>query len=245
MAKVTGRAGIEQFFGVMEGAKAVLTVTPTIITVGAAGDIALEEGTWTYSFPISDSVTAKDNGKYLVAWKKVDGTWLMQTDIWNSDNPPQPMPAAAPCRAPRMRRLVPALIFAVALSACRPHSGAGTRPRRRRPSVPRWPRSTPPWRPTTIPPPQPSTPLDRCLSFLPPNQGRQTGTAYLEQMLAGLKPLKATFVVTPVTIVIAASGDLAVEEEGTGRRASRPPTAPPSRTTGSTWSRGGRSTAPG
>ena len=96
MPKVTGRAGIEQFFGVMEGAKAVLTVTPTIITVGAAGDIALEEGTWTYSFPISDSVTAKDNGKYLVAWKKIDGTWLMQTDIWNSDNPPQPMPAAAP-----------------------------------------------------------------------------------------------------------------------------------------------------
>lgn len=95
MPRLTGRANIEQFFAVLETGKAVLTIAPTAIAVAAAGDVALEEGTWTYAFPTSDSTTARDNGKYLVGWKKIDGTWLMQTDIWNSDNPPPPAPAAA------------------------------------------------------------------------------------------------------------------------------------------------------
>ena len=99
MAKVTGTAGIAQFFGVLEPSKAVLVVTSTAIAVAAAGDVALEEGTWTYAFPTSDSTTAQDNGKYVVAWKKVNGTWLMQTDIWNSDNPPAPAPPATKGKA--------------------------------------------------------------------------------------------------------------------------------------------------
>lgn len=95
MTRVSGTAGIEQFFGVMEPAKAVLVLTPTSIAVAAAGDVALEEGTWTYAFPNPDGTMAQDNGKYLVAWKKSNGTWLMQTDIWNSDNPPAAAAAAA------------------------------------------------------------------------------------------------------------------------------------------------------
>lgn len=95
MPRLAGRPAIEQFFGVLETAKAVLTITPTSVVVAAAGDIALEEGTWTWSNPNPDGTTAKDNGKYLVAWRKVDGTWLMQTDIWNSDNPPPGAPAGS------------------------------------------------------------------------------------------------------------------------------------------------------
>ncbi len=88
MPRLAGRAAIEQFFGVLETGKAVLTTTPTAIAVAENGDLAVEEGTWTWSNPNPDGTTANDNGKYLVAWKKIDGTWLMQTDIWNSDNPP-------------------------------------------------------------------------------------------------------------------------------------------------------------
>ncbi len=95
MPKLTGRAAIEQFFGVLEPAKVTLTITPATVVVAASGDIAFEEGTWTWSNPMPDGTTLNDNGKYLVAWKKIDGTWLMQTDIWNSDNPPPPAPAAA------------------------------------------------------------------------------------------------------------------------------------------------------
>jgi ketosteroid isomerase-like protein len=40
--------------------------------------------------PMQDGSTFEDYGKYLVAWKKIDGTWLMERDIWNSDNAPPP-----------------------------------------------------------------------------------------------------------------------------------------------------------
>jgi uncharacterized protein (TIGR02246 family) len=90
MPRVSGTAAIEQFFGVLEPAKVSLVATPTVVVVSASGDLAAEEGTWTWSNPNPDGTMAQDNGKYLVAWKKTNGTWLMQTDIWNSDNaPPQ------------------------------------------------------------------------------------------------------------------------------------------------------------
>jgi uncharacterized protein (TIGR02246 family) len=95
MPKLTGRAAIERFFGVLERAQVTLTLTPVSVVVAASGDIALEEGTWTWSNPNPDGSTTTDNGKYLVGWKKIDGTWLMQTDIWNSDNPPLGAPAGS------------------------------------------------------------------------------------------------------------------------------------------------------
>jgi ketosteroid isomerase-like protein len=79
----------------LEPAQVTLTLTPVSVVVAASGDVALEEGTWTWSNPNPDGSTTKDNGKYLVGWKKIDGTWLMQTDIWNSDNPPPAAPPAA------------------------------------------------------------------------------------------------------------------------------------------------------
>ncbi len=62
--------------------------------VTASGDLALEEGTWKTSIPMADGTAFEDNGKYLVGWKKTNGAWLIQYDIWNSDNAP-PAPAAA------------------------------------------------------------------------------------------------------------------------------------------------------
>ena len=109
-----------------------------------------------------------------------------------------------------MRRLVPALIFAVALSACRPAApkvDVAAEEAAIRAQVAAFNAAVAAYDDSAA-----AAIYAPDAVLLPPNQGRQTGTAYLEQMLAGLKPLKATFVVTPVTIVIAASGDLAVEE---------------------------------
>ncbi len=95
--RLTGTDAISQSFAGLEPLKAVLVVTPVAIAIAASGDVAVEEGTWTYSMPMPDGSTYNDNGKYLVAWKKVNGTWLVSHDIWNSSQaPPQ---AAAPAQS--------------------------------------------------------------------------------------------------------------------------------------------------
>jgi len=96
-ARLVGTAAIEQMFAGMEPLKATMVVTPVTIVISASGDLAVEEGTWTYSMPNADGTTFQDNGKYLVAWKKVNGTWLTQFDTWNSSNAP---PSASVTTAP-------------------------------------------------------------------------------------------------------------------------------------------------
>jgi hypothetical protein len=55
--------------------------------------LAVEDGTWTWSAPTPQG-EQKDNGKYLVSWRRSGNTWLVVQDIWNSDNPPPPPPPA-------------------------------------------------------------------------------------------------------------------------------------------------------
>ena len=78
---VTGRAAIRETFAAMTaGAEVNLTLTP--VEIVARGPIALERGTYTIQVgPDSDS------GKYLVHWHHVQGQWLIQDDIYNSDTP--------------------------------------------------------------------------------------------------------------------------------------------------------------
>ena len=61
--------------------------------VEAAKDHADEEGS--YRVIAADGSTA-DAGKYIVIWKKENEKWVLHRDIWNSNNPPAPMAAAAP-----------------------------------------------------------------------------------------------------------------------------------------------------
>jgi uncharacterized protein (TIGR02246 family) len=84
----TGPAFLEQMIAGLEPLKATFSVTPVTIVVAASGDLAVEEGTWKTSVPKPDGTAFEDNGKYLVAWKKINGTWLTQFDTWNSDNAP-------------------------------------------------------------------------------------------------------------------------------------------------------------
>ena len=90
----TGTASIEQSFAGLQPLKATMVLTPTSIMIAASGELAVEEGSWVYAMPTPDGGTFKDNGKYLVAWKKTNGKWLIQVDTWNSDNAPPAAPAA-------------------------------------------------------------------------------------------------------------------------------------------------------
>jgi len=84
----TGTVFLEQMLAGLEPLKATFVVTPVTIMVAAAGDIAVDEGTWTTSLPNADGTTFQDDGKYLVVWRKVNGTWLTQFHTWNSSNAP-------------------------------------------------------------------------------------------------------------------------------------------------------------
>jgi uncharacterized protein (TIGR02246 family) len=65
-----------------------LTFATTTLQVAESGDVAYDIGTYALGF---DSATGRveDKGKYVVAWKKVDGTWQVAADIFNSDGPAQ------------------------------------------------------------------------------------------------------------------------------------------------------------
>jgi uncharacterized protein (TIGR02246 family) len=63
-----------------------LTFASTKINVAAAKDIAYEIGTYELSFQ-SDRGPVRDNGKYVVVWKKVAGAWKAAADIFNSNGP--------------------------------------------------------------------------------------------------------------------------------------------------------------
>ena len=83
------RAGFEAMFASMpEGA----TLALRIDAVTANGPIAVERGYWTITMPGPDGASTEVHGKYLAEWHKIEGEWLMVTDIWNNDAPMPPAP---------------------------------------------------------------------------------------------------------------------------------------------------------
>ena len=54
------------------------------IDVEEHGDVAFEEGRYRLVAADGDLV---DEGKYVVIWKRTDGTWKLHKDIFNSDHP--------------------------------------------------------------------------------------------------------------------------------------------------------------
>lgn len=65
---------------------------PPTSEIGVSGDLAWEWNTFTVTDKSGKTV---DAGKYVTVYKKKDGKWLIIRDIWNSDTPPAPAPAAA------------------------------------------------------------------------------------------------------------------------------------------------------
>ena len=96
MPSVRGLDNIRAFWAQIWALNATLQLA--VEDVAVSGDLAVDRGTWTWEQPSPDGSTFKDNGKYLVSWKKVNGQWKVVEDMWNSDNPPPPAPPAPATR---------------------------------------------------------------------------------------------------------------------------------------------------
>ncbi|MEN8187294.1 MAG: DUF4440 domain-containing protein [Bacteroidota bacterium] len=84
---IKGQKAIEGFWGgVMDmGIKKAHLET---VTAESYGDFAIEEGRYKL---YAEGDQMADQGKYIVTWKKEDGQWKLDRDIWNTSNPaPQP-----------------------------------------------------------------------------------------------------------------------------------------------------------
>ena len=90
MEAVAGTKDITAMFQAL--AKDGLKIALETAEVVDGGGSATEIGTYV----LSDAKgTALDTGKYIVLWKKDGGKWKLHRDIWNSNKPPAPAPAAS------------------------------------------------------------------------------------------------------------------------------------------------------
>ncbi len=81
---VTGTKAIGEFWqGVFDSG--IKAATLTTVEVNSHGDTADEVGR--YELRAADGEVL-DKGKYVVIWKKEDGTWKLHRDIWNTSVPP-------------------------------------------------------------------------------------------------------------------------------------------------------------
>jgi uncharacterized protein (TIGR02246 family) len=82
MAPIVGRAAIEAHLASEQAANptAVPGWTTDRVEVGAAGDIAVEHGTWSETSLGADGA-GQDDGKYLAFFRKVGGSWYVVTDV--------------------------------------------------------------------------------------------------------------------------------------------------------------------
>ena len=80
---VSGTEAIGEFWqGVME--MGVATATLETVELEGHGDTAIEEGRYTLGDADGQVL---DQGKFIVVWKNVGGTWKLDKDIWNSSQP--------------------------------------------------------------------------------------------------------------------------------------------------------------
>ena len=93
MPMARGTDSIKQAFTGMMSAGPVTAFTVNPISVSASGDLAVEHGTWKWSGRMNNAVVS-DSGTYLIHWHRNGGNWKIMEHIWNSTNPPAPMPVA-------------------------------------------------------------------------------------------------------------------------------------------------------
>jgi len=90
MPRMCGKEAITAFFN--GGHKmGINNITLTTEEVMGSKDAVVEIGK--YEMFVGDKVSA-EKGKFIVVWKEENGKWKMHRDIWNSDAPPPPAPAA-------------------------------------------------------------------------------------------------------------------------------------------------------
>jgi uncharacterized protein (TIGR02246 family) len=87
MPAINGRDAIKQYWGgaINAGAAHIELTTDDVMQ---SGDLAVETGRYNFSLtPKGATTTIKDNGKYVVVWRKSDGKWRIARDIFSSDLP--------------------------------------------------------------------------------------------------------------------------------------------------------------
>jgi uncharacterized protein (TIGR02246 family) len=91
---LTGDALKAEWAGMWGMTNVSLTFAPTRIEVDKDGEMAIDVGTYQFSFD-GPKGKVEDHGKYTQVWEKKDGTWKCAVDMYNS-SVPMPEAAAAP-----------------------------------------------------------------------------------------------------------------------------------------------------
>lgn len=87
--RVTGRAALRAAWAqLLQAPNLSLTFEPSKVVVASAGDIAYETGSYQLAMDGPKGRRIEDAGKFVVTWKKVNGAWKAQYDIFNSDKAP-------------------------------------------------------------------------------------------------------------------------------------------------------------
>jgi ketosteroid isomerase-like protein len=86
---ISGTAAIARYWTIPPGRRVTRHVmTPTRITVD--GDHAYDYGTFEIAGERDGASWGPTLGKYLVVWRREQGAWRMQLDMWNSGPPAAP-----------------------------------------------------------------------------------------------------------------------------------------------------------
>jgi uncharacterized protein (TIGR02246 family) len=80
---VQGRKAVERFWkeAIASGVVGIDLIT---VEVDVFNDTLVEQGR---SRIFGKAKSVIDEGKYLVVWKRIDGTWKLHRDCWNSSKP--------------------------------------------------------------------------------------------------------------------------------------------------------------
>jgi uncharacterized protein (TIGR02246 family) len=79
---VTGHDGIQKFWaGAIESGLKITGLQT--ISVEQYGNAAREIGRFTAEAPNAQKQMTKFDGKYVVVWKRLNGAWMLDSDIWN------------------------------------------------------------------------------------------------------------------------------------------------------------------
>lgn len=84
---VEGRKGIAEVWAGLLGLPGIsLTFEPMRIEVSESADLASDVGSYALAVD-GEGGRVRDQGKYVVVWKKVNGAWKVLVDIFNSNLP--------------------------------------------------------------------------------------------------------------------------------------------------------------
>ena len=86
---VRGPAGAEELWGAVMSGLGVKAVDLQTVELEVSGDTAFEIGEAILSLEPEGEEPATQFAKYVVVWKKEDGSWKLHWDIWNDKPAPE------------------------------------------------------------------------------------------------------------------------------------------------------------